>query len=272
MKKKHRKKIKKFSLLLFLVIVGIACFLFINKKTDVFAFNHSSTDDLSIYLKLEEMSEDYPEIKTILERYYDYPEKLLHNLSINIEMLDYVLDFLNQKGKVSKQGVDKFSIDEVPLLLQWDKRWGYGFYGDDYMAITGCGPTTLAMVILYLTGDISVTPYTVATYAAKNGYYVKGSGTSWELMTKGGKYFGVEGKEIPLSRTTVYSYLETGHPIICSMRPGDFTTQGHFIVLAGIEKGKIKVNDPNSEERSSILWDYERLEKQIRNLWTFSKN
>ena len=53
------------------------------------------------------------------------------------------------------------------------------------------------------------------------------------------------------------------------MRAGDFTTTGHFIVLIGTEEGKIKINDPNSEERSSILWEYSRIEYQIKNLWVF---
>ena len=48
--------------------------------------------------------------------------------------------------------------------------------------------------------------------------------------------------------------LENGEPVICSMRPGDFTTKGHFIVLVGMEDGKIRVHDPNSAQRSSQLW------------------
>ena len=52
---------------------------------------------------------------------------------------------------------------------------------------------------------------------------------------------------------------------------GDFTTEGHFIVLTGYENGEIKVNDPNCRTRST-LWDYEELQGQIRNLWVFEKN
>jgi len=55
------------------------------------------------------------------------------------------------------------------------------------------------------------------------------------------------------------------------MKPGDFTTAGHFIVLTKTENGQIKVNDPNSRSRSRF-WDYETLAKQIKNLWAFSKN
>lgn len=55
------------------------------------------------------------------------------------------------------------------------------------------------------------------------------------------------------------------------MKSGNFTTEGHFIVLTGTSDGKIKVNDPNSRARSK-LWDYETIEGQIKNLWAFDKN
>lgn len=83
--------------------------------------------------------------------------------------------------------------------------------------------------------------------------------------------YGIYCNELPLSESRIFQSLESGSPIICSMRPGDFTKTGHFIVLAGTEDGKIKVNDPNSKIRSAQLWDYKTLEGQIKNLWKFSK-
>ena len=73
-------------------------------------------------------------------------------------------------------------------------------------------------------------------------------------MSEGVQSFGIWGEELGLSRSEVFSALESGCPIICSMRPGDFTTTGHFIVLTKVENGKIKVNDPNSRIRSGQLW------------------
>ena len=48
-----------------------------------------------------------------------------------------------------------------------------------------------------------------------------------------------------------------------------FTTTGHFIVLVGVEDGKIRVHDPNSTQRSNQLWRWETLEYQIKGLWVF---
>ena len=104
----------------------------------------------------------------------------------------------------------------------------------------------------------------------QNGYYEGDAGTSWALMTEGAAQFGVYGEEMGLSEEAVFSSLENGNPIICSMSPGDFTTTGHFIVLVGIEDGKIRVNDPNSVKRSEKLWDYETLYPQISNLWVYT--
>ena len=54
------------------------------------------------------------------------------------------------------------------------------------------------------------------------------------------------------------------------MRKGDFTTTGHFIVLTGYEDGRITVNDPNSRKRSEKTWDFDTLQYQIKNLWSYT--
>lgn len=201
-----------------------------------------------------------------------YPQELLDMLSRNPKMYDFVLNYPEKKGNVYADTVGEVTKGEFPLLIQWDEKWGYGNYGDSSIAVSGCGPTALSSVIAGLTGSNQVTPYTVAKYAEENGYYVEGAGTSWELFTRGGENFGVKGEEISLTKTAVFQALENGKPIICSMRPGDFTTAGHFIVLIGIEDGKIKVNDSNSRENSEKLWEYEVLETQIKNLWAFQRS
>ena len=219
---------------------------------------------------LKSMVKQDKRIKNVLENYNDYPEELLEMLSRNIEMIDFVLDYPNKKGEVYADTIGNISKDTMPLLLQYDQRWGYGNYGDSIIAISGCGPTALSMVIAGLTGDNSITPYKVAKFSESNGYYVSGVGTTWSLFTEGSENFGLQASELPLAEVSIYNALQSGKPIICSMRPGDFTTTGHIIVLTEIENGKIAVYDPNSNERSNKLWDYQILEHQIRNLWAFS--
>lgn len=219
--------------------------------------------------KLLEMAKDNVKVAEILSKPDDYPGELFEMLAKYPETLQFVYDYPIKKDYPAAKNVGQIIEDEIPLLLQWDERWGYEPYGDFLIANSGCGPTCLSMVIVGLTGDTSVTPKVVADFADANGYYESGAGSLWSLMTEGALHFGLAGKELGLDKQAVLGELDAGHPIICSMGPGDFTYYGHFIVLTKNIDGKIRVNDPNSCGNSGKLWTYEELEGQILNLWSF---
>lgn len=159
----------------------------------------------------------------------------------------------------------------VPLLLQTDERWKNAPYGSSTVEVSGCGPTCLSMVLMALTQNQSMTPDAVAQFSEQNGYYVDGVGTSWSLMSSGAKKLGLKVKEVSLSEGVIADKLKDGYPIICSVRQGDFTDEGHFIVLTAYENGIIRVNDPNSEVNSLKSWSYDRLKGQISAMWTYRK-
>lgn len=221
-------------------------------------------------IKLVGMGLTNEKVREVMSRSEEYPDELLELLAGNEETVDFVLNYPEMKDAAPAETVGEVEKGKIPLLLQWDERWGYAVYGDDMIAVNGCGPTAIAMIAAGLTGDNTITPYRVAQFSAENGYYAGDSGTSWTLMTDGAQQFGIYGEELGLSESEIYSALKNGHPIICSMKPGDFTSTGHFIVLTGTENGKIRVNDPNSRIRSEKLWDYSTLEYQINNLWAYS--
>ena len=221
-------------------------------------------------IRLVGMGMTNEKVRQVMSRSEQYPDELLELLADNEETVDFVLDYPEKKDAAPAETVGDVVKGQIPLLLQWDERWGYAIYGDDMIAVNGCGPTTISMVAAGLAGDNTITPYKVAQFSAENGYYAGDSGTSWALMTEGAQRFGICGEELGLSEGEIYSAPESGRPIICSMKPGDFTTTGHFIVLTGTEAGKIRVNDPNSRIRSEKLWDYSTLEYQINNLWAYS--
>lgn len=164
---------------------------------------------------------------------------------------------------------DRKMRNGVPLLLQTDSRWSDIPYGSSTVGISGCAPTCLSMVAIALTENRDLTPDAVAQFSEENGYYVEGTGTSWELMSAGAKKLGLKSSELPLDQSFIARELESLHPIICSVGPGDFTYEGHFIVLTGYSDGMIYVNDPNSQLNSSRSWSYERLAPQINAMWVF---
>ncbi|MCI8448046.1 MAG: secreted protein containing domain of murein hydrolase [Eubacterium sp.] len=202
----------------------------------------------------------------------EYPEALLNAYINNPEMEDFVAGYLNaDKTSSQNEGLTAQEKEEsFPLLLQWDKRWGYAPYGGSIIGLSGCGPTCLSMVLITLTGNETQTPAQVAQFSAANGYYIEGSGTAWSLMTEGAAQLGLSARELPLAESTMKSALDNGQPIICSMAPGDFTTEGHFILIYGYNEDGFLVNDPNCRSRSSQSWTFERLSGQIKNLWAYS--
>lgn len=84
---------------------------------------------------------------------------------------------------------------------------------------------------------------------------------------------GLTAEQVIFDEEHIIQELKNGHPIICSMRPGDFTTTGHFIVLKSVDaNGDIQVCDPNSPNNSSRTWSLDTLMPQIKNLWSYSRD
>ena len=279
-RKKRRRRFPVPGIVLVLFLVGGALFLrgrFARSHSPYTppSVSHSEQGEVEavgddLQTQLQELAREEPRAGELLSHLEDYPQELLELAVRNPETVDFVADYPQEKDRVPAETVEEAERGTIPLLLQWDPRWGCAQYGDGPMALNGCGPTALSMVICGLTGDRTATPYAVAQYAQEMGYYVDGVGTSWELMSAGGAQFGVTARELPLSQSVMENALEAGEPIVCSVGPGDFTTSGHFIVLAGVEDGKFQVRDPNRRSTSEKLWDYDTLAGQITNLWAFS--
>jgi hypothetical protein len=226
--------------------------------------------------QLEEMREDYPEVEDILLNLYEYSESMLNLAINNQETLDFVLGYPKHKsdqkasGEVTEEEL-KSAVNGIPLYQQWDTRWGYLTYGNDNLAINGCGPTCLAMVTSGLLQDTTQSPAAVADFSVENNYCTVASGTAWSLMSSGAKKLGLEAEGVTVAADSVKEALENNRPVICSMMPGDFTTTGHFIVLTGLtEDGELVVNDPNSIERSEKSWDIETVISQVKAAWSYS--
>ena len=279
-RKKRRRRFPVPGIVLVLFLVGGALFLrgrFARPHSPYTppSVSHSEQGEVEavgddLQTQLQELAREEPRARELLSHLEDYPQELLELAVRNPETVGFVADYPQEKDRAPAETVEEAERGTIPLLLQWDPRWGCAQYGDGPMALNGCGPTALSMVICGLTGDRTATPYAVAQYAQEMGYYVDGVGTSWELMSAGGAQFGVTARELPLSQSVMENALEAGEPIVCSVGPGDFTTSGHFIVLAGVEDGKFQVRDPNRRSTSEKLWDYDTLAGQITNLWAFS--
>lgn len=197
----------------------------------------------------------------------DYPSELISLLNRNPDTAEFVYHYPLEKDLEFEQDLSEYTTDTVPLFLQWDRRWGYREYGNGIAGLTACGPVCLSMVAYYLSEDTRYTPGYMMTFAEENGYCVPGDGTSWTLFSEGAVSLGFDVTEIPLDMDRIFENLEVGNPIVCAMGPGDFTSEGHFVVMVAVEDGFLRIHDPNSIANSSTLWDYGKLQSQIENLW-----
>ncbi|MDO5541296.1 MAG: C39 family peptidase [Eubacteriales bacterium] len=228
-------------------------------------------DSSGIRVRMEELAGQYPEFQEIYDNLDLYPEELLLALCNNPEMIDFVKGYPETDGKVSGGLTEEELEERIPLLIQWDTRWGYVSYGNSMIGLSGCAPVCLSMVIIAITGNEKATPDVLADDARTGGYYTPGVGTSWTFLTDVCEKYGITGKELMLDQDKIFSELKKGNFIICSMRQGDFTTAGHFIVLTETDGDRLRIYDPNCIMRSSWSWDFEVLRPQIKNLWVYSK-
>ena len=219
----------------------------------------------------------YPSAAIIAENIHRIPTRMVEMALQYPETMDFVAGYLNYG--VSRRSINAGDIDIsgdftpgiIPHFIQWDKRWGYSSHGPTNMGISGCGPTTLSMVAVGLTGNTLYNPRFVADFSQANGFIAPSGASEWRLMSEGAQAFGLEARELILDANTIRAALNRGEPVVAVMGPGDFTNGGHFILLLGIaENGDIRILDSNSNANSARTWELGRLMSQMRNLWAFT--
>lgn len=227
--------------------------------------------EAQVMQKLAELAEDYELVREVYENADAYSALMLDHLANNPEMAAYVLGALESDGSVTGGFTEAELEEEFPLLLQFDPRWGYFEYGGKEMGLSGCGPTCLAMTLLTLTEEEDITPDQVAAYSLEHGYYVQNIGTAWKLMDDFPVLYGLSVKHPSINETNMKKELDAGNLLICSVKKGVFTAEGHFIVIYGYDETGFFVNDPKCVARSNRTWAYSEFGSQIKRIWAIGK-
>ena len=198
-----------------------------------------------------------------------YPDALVELVDKNIETLEFVYQYPENKDKKWNGDLAKeLAQNTIWDLCQWDARWGYEPYSGGFMGQTGCGPTCLSVVALHLLQDATMTPIRIKEFSQANGYSVDGQGSTWTLFSEGATKLGLETKELPLMKNSITDTLDAGKLIVMVVKQGDFTTEGHFLVIRGWDENGLHIYDPNSRVNTQKQWTYEEIEGQINALWS----
>ena len=96
---------------------------------------------------------------------------------------------------------------EVKYYSQLDSRWKDTPYGDGTIGRSGCGPTSLSIVVSSLT-DSAVDPVQMSRWADENGYKAPGNGSYHSLIRDGARHFGIN-----------VSGISTSEPYWCLSAP-----------------------------------------------------
>ena len=240
------------------------------KEKGSIAVKDLPSDLRSRFAKLQELYGGDERFDDMVQNYSKYPEDLLELAAHNKDTFIYVYRYPVRKKIVLEEPLHE-SLKELPILYQWDERWGYATYGDGLMGLTGCGPAVLSMVLSYLTKDPVITPLQIARYSKKHGLYM-GSGNSGDFFHSYSNAVSVHCIDLLPTENQLRESMMKGPPITVSMDPGDFTTAGHLIVLVGIDRaGKLILHDPDSLTRTKKSRDLCRAASQMAAAWGFTK-
>ena len=160
-------------------------------------------------------------------------------------------------NSIPSLGDIRFEDGGTPVVYfnQMDERYADKPYGTDHIGSYGCGPSAMAIVVSSLAGE-TVDPVEMADWAYKYVYWCKGSVSYHALIPGAAKAWGLPVSGCSASEPQrIIDALSEGKLVVAIMAKGHFTSSGHFIVLRGVQDGKVMVADPGSYKRSNQLWD-----------------
>lgn len=185
----------------------------------------------------------------------DLAKDYAQNLSIFLG--DGMFQYADSAGGIPSLGDVRFTdgATEVVYFNQLDARYTNEPYGTDNIGGYACGPTSMSIVVSSLTSE-TVDPIRMSQWAYENGYWCSKSGSYHSLIPGAAEAWGLTVEGCTASEPQrIVDALSEGKLVVALMTKGHFTSSGHFIVLRGVQDGKILVADPASYNRSQKAWD-----------------
>lgn len=187
--------------------------------------------------------------------------------------ITFVRDYPDLYPDDTADACDPLSVDvDIPLLMQWDQRWGYTVYSSAAFGQTGCCPTCMAMVYQGITRKTDMSPYDMGQLSRERGFMAQYAGTDSQFLLSCASELGLKSSKITVSEDALRDSLSAGNVVIANVGPGDFTEGGHFIVLTRLDsEGRVVVNDPYSVVNSERTWSIAEIVGQTKRLFVFER-
>lgn len=135
-----------------------------------------------------------------------------YNQSIGV----YDKDYIDANGQ--EYGDITFTDSEISVIYfnQLDEKYKNQLYGVDKVGMHGCGPTSMAIVVSSLTGQI-YDPIYMCNLSVENRYYAKGSGSYHSLILNCAKAFGLNVEGLGNDKVKVVGALNNDKLVVALM-------------------------------------------------------
>lgn len=166
---------------------------------------------------------------------------------------------------LAQKAFDKFSqsgekcgpSDQIIYYSQHTGPWANKIYGNDTYSNDGCGPTSMAIILASLLGDITITPDVVGGVA---GHQVGGTSSHWNLISGVLAKWGGRGVKISgqTSLDEAIEFVKSGKGYVWMGGRGPreftpFTSGGHLVAMVGVKpNGDITIADPHNPPHEQI--------------------
>ena len=217
-----------------------------------------------IIKNVEKQAASDPKAKWVYDNYYNISNVEAYLTGNDTDTIEFVYNMNNGETDFKSTPGESIKLNrKTPYYIQWDNRWAYLDLGERNIGISGCGPTSVSMVLSRLKNDPNITPDKVAKDAKS---YMTSEGISWDFFSKEAQKYNYAVKDINLDENEMKKALKSG-PIIVSVKKGYFTLFGHIFVIDSYKDGKFLINDPNSVKNTMRPWTYDEIKDQIVHIW-----
>lgn len=171
---------------------------------------------------------------------------------------DAAVDFVASYPDASHEATsytDTVTKGKVPELYCWDSRWGAVDYAGHALAVSGSGPTSLAMAYMSLAGNADQTPATIATLVQNSALATGDSGMDASFVEKNLSGLGLSAKSYTTSADNINVAVDANSYALIEVMANTLTDKAHWILaVSENQDGTVYIQDPTSPEASSHAW------------------
>lgn len=170
--------------------------------------------------------------------------------------------FMTAQPTAAKADVNQQQAPTLNVVYYNQADYPGEMIGGSTIQAAGCGPTAVAVCYSSLTGKKADVPK-MCDQAYENGWYFTGQGCSHKVIPGLCDMYGLNCYGLGKDLEAVEKALRAGHPVVALMGPGDFTDNGHFVVLTRmVGKDKVKVADVGSRANTARTWSLKEVVSQ----------